>query len=110
MTNSVPPQSFSHDEVRSHVNSEKWSLVSRVVSYIEAEISKNEQTYRQLASPNNDQIIQYFATKSELLKLKLMLKDEQNLLISERQHEIINKAQQSISMDQNKQWGLSPAK
>ena len=84
-----PPfkDNMTPDEVKSHVHVEKWQLVSKVIHYIEAEISKNENAYRGLSNPNSDQIVQYFATKSELLKLKLMLVEEQHTLTAERAHE-----------------------
>ena len=105
-------QSFSNDEVQSRVHVEKWQLVRKVVCYVEAEISKNESAYRQLANPNNDQIIQYFATKSELLKLKLMLNEELHALTMERKNERVQvqSNQQGISVDQDRQWGGPPIK
>ena len=105
-----PPfkDSFTHEEVQSNVHVEKYQLVQRVIDWVSAELEKNDNDYRNHANPTSEQVIHYFATKSELLKLKLMLVNEKHLLTSERANERSNQSK-DLSMDQNQQWsGVAP--
>lgn len=112
MTNSVNDngQVYTHEQVQLHVHNEKYQTVRNIINYVEAEISKNENEFRDMTNSTNDKVIHYYAKKSELLKLKVMLLEEHNRLIAERKHEQFNQLQSDIQMGKDPQWGLSPAK
>ena len=102
MTAIYPPfkDTYSHDEVRSNVHIEKYQLVQRVIDWVSFELEKNDNDYRNHTSPTTEQVIHYFATKSELLRLKLMLINERATLTVER----TNERTKDLPMDQNQQW------